>query len=83
MCDCITRLNEHLKPHNTRLTEVSMFNMKTGTCRQSLTIGSQKIGRSRAKAKVVLPTFCPFCGERVAPKDDDDGPQHPSPEKTP
>lgn len=69
MCKCVERINANLKPFNTVLSEVSMLNMKTGNCRQSLQIVSQKIDTARRamKAKTVLPTFCPFCGKRCTP----------------
>jgi hypothetical protein len=68
MCSCVKKLNKLLKAHNTVLGEVSMLSMKTGKCRQSLQIVSQRIQRGGPKPKVVLPTFCPFCGKRSAPK---------------
>jgi hypothetical protein len=61
-------MNKALEQYNTVLSEVSMLNMRTGKCRQSLIIASQKRERKRGKAKVVLPTFCPFCGKRTTPK---------------
>ena len=68
MCKCVQIINKELKQHNTVLSEVSMLNFKTGKCRQSLQIVTQKIARARGKARVVLPTYCPFCGNRTAPK---------------
>lgn len=69
MCDCVERLNEGLKQYNTVLDEVSMLNMETGACRQSLQITTQKLERKKGKPKIVLPTYCPFCGIRCVPVD--------------
>lgn len=70
MCTCVKTVNKELAKHNTVLSEVSMLNMATGKCRQSLQIVTQRIVNFRdgKKAKAVLPTFCPFCGKRAAPK---------------
>lgn len=65
MCECIERVNKGLAEHNTCLSQVTMVNFKTGGARQSLTIGTEKIESKRGKPKTVLPSFCPFCGERV------------------
>jgi len=67
VCTCIARVNKQLKQHNTCLEQVSMVNFETGKVRQSLQITTAKIERKRGKPKVVLPTFCPFCGKRSAP----------------
>jgi hypothetical protein len=67
MCNCIKKMNEHLKKYNTILEEVSMVNFTTGKVRQSLQITTAKLERKSGKKKVVLPTFCPFCGIRSAP----------------
>jgi hypothetical protein len=65
MCDCVEKVNANLKPHNTVLSEISMLNMMSGTSRQSLKIATEKLHRKRSKVKVVIPTFCPFCGEKI------------------
>lgn len=63
MCDCIKRVNAKLAEHNTCLAEVSMVNMKTGKCRQSIQVSTMKLSRlKKGKPKVMLPTYCPFCG---------------------
>lgn len=68
MCDCIERVNKSLAEHNTCLSEVSMVNFQTGGVRQSLTIGTSKLERKKGKAKIVLPSYCPFCGEHIEKK---------------
>ena len=66
MCDCIKRVDENLKKHNTVLTKLTVVNMITGAGRESLQIATQRLKRGRTKVHTVLPSFCPFCGERVA-----------------
>lgn len=66
MCNCIARVNKHLAEHNTALQQVSMLNFKSGRCRQSLVIATQKLRRTdKGKPKIALPTFCPFCGKAI------------------
>lgn len=68
MCNCVAEVNEMLKKENTFLEKVSLFNMKTGTCRESIHLVTGKLDRKKkGKAKVMLVTFCPFCGQRYAP----------------
>jgi hypothetical protein len=70
MCDCITLVNQRLAENNTVLSETSMINMKTGSIRQSLIIRTERLSRDkpRTRVKMVIPSFCPFCGERVKPE---------------
>lgn len=67
MCNCTDKVNKSLEPYNTILDEVSMLNMSTGVCRQSLHLVTGKRERKKGKARVVLVNFCPFCGDRYAP----------------
>lgn len=61
-CDCITRLNEKLRPHNTRLALTIGF----GGIGTVPSIGTEQIekGRGQPPAVAMLPTFCPFCGTK-------------------
>lgn len=68
MCDCVQRVNESLKQHNTVLTELTMVNLATGAGRQSLQIATQRLKGGRTKVYTVVPSFCPFCGERCVSK---------------
>lgn len=66
MCNCVNRVNTLLKDENTMIDQTSLVNFKTGVVRQSMMIASCKRDRlDKRKAKVILPTFCPFCGKRV------------------
>jgi len=70
MCDCAAKVNERLAESNTALSETSLINMKTGAIRQSLIVKTERLSRDkpRSKVKTVLPSFCPFCGERYKPE---------------
>jgi hypothetical protein len=69
MCNCVAEVQKMLEKENTRLTHVSLFNIKTGKCRESIHVSTEKIDtKKKGKAKYMLVTFCPFCGERYAPQ---------------
>lgn len=60
-CDCIRTLDAQLKPYNTRLGVTLVFG-KTSAVYPTLVTEQVEKGRGKAKAKAMLPTFCPFCG---------------------
>lgn len=61
MCDCIEKVNELLAPKNGELSVA--FSLTTGIAWPALTV--EKIDkRSRIKPPGMVPTHCPFCGER-------------------
>lgn len=67
MCECIDKVDEQLKPEGLYLETISMLNMSTGKARETVFCNTQRLVRSKAKRKKVVPTFCPFCGERLKP----------------
>jgi hypothetical protein len=62
MCDCITKLDEHLAAHNSRL-QVSFLN-EGGHLVERPHIGTEKINKRDRRSMGAVPSFCPFCGER-------------------
>jgi hypothetical protein len=60
MCECIDTVNKLLAEHNARL--VCTYNLSTG--RDFPKLGVEKIEtRKRGSAPLMIPTYCPFCGE--------------------
>lgn len=60
MCDCIADVNKLLADHNGRL--VCTYNLMSGRDYPKLTV--EKIeSRKRGSAPLMIPSFCPFCGE--------------------
>lgn len=71
MCGCLKRLNEALKDRNTKLSVSFCLSRDLSEADTTLMIQTEKIDRhSRVKAISVIPTFCPFCGEKYPRKDD-------------
>lgn len=66
MCECIAKANAQLEAQNLILREVSLINMTTGSVRQSLVLPVERLrgDGKRSKTKHVIPSYCPFCGER-------------------
>lgn len=69
MCDCIQKVNELLKEHNTQLDIPITFSFNVDKTPGALkadrvTIATKKLeSKKRGDAKKVLPAYCPFCGE--------------------
>jgi hypothetical protein len=56
---CFDSADEFLAKDNTRLS----FAMELPSGRDRLVVGSEKLSaRKKGKPKMVLATFCPFCG---------------------
>ena len=70
MCECITAVNAQLAEHNTVLDEVAVVSLSGRGMRSSLLIRTERLhartpAERRSKVKRVLPSFCPFCGEKI------------------
>ena len=60
MCDCITKIEEQLKPHGIELD--TAYSLTGGAT--LLAVGTVPIGGGRKnKAPKVFASYCPFCGE--------------------
>lgn len=61
-CTCIEDVNAKLAQRNTRLSLALVFSDPVG---ERLMITTEVIEKKRgAKACVMFPSFCPFCGEK-------------------
>lgn len=65
MCDCITIVNEQLRPANGRLTVGLGITADMGVVARLL-LGVEKADKNNRKAPPnVSATFCPFCGSKL------------------
>jgi hypothetical protein len=78
MCECVEKVNAVLAESNTVLDECCMVSMRGGEdgkskIRMSLVIASMRLDQSKKRTKVrrVIPSFCPFCGEKIKTTSDD------------
>lgn len=66
-CSCIEDIDKKLAERNTRLAQTIIFSKPAYA---TVTLVTEIIERKRgARPVVMLPTFCPFCGERYVPAD--------------
>lgn len=63
MCNCMTDIDNMLKEHNGRLCATIAL---AGNMPVYPTIMVEKIVPRGKKPPAVVPTFCPFCGEKYA-----------------
>lgn len=62
-CDCIMKINEKIRDHNTRIQVQFSTNSQSQDVICTPCIGTEKIDQKvRKRAMGVVPTFCPFCG---------------------
>ena len=60
MCDCIEKVNEALAEHNTQLN----INMSLSGRPSRIILDTIKLPtKQRGKKKMVVASYCPFCGE--------------------
>jgi hypothetical protein len=64
--DCIKRINEQLKEHN---TQISVALSLTDPGRELIHVGTSKADlSSRKKPMSMFASYCPFCGIRLQAK---------------
>ena len=66
-CKCISRIDELLKPHNTRLALTIEFGEQMPVYPTIMTEQIEK-GRGKKKAVTMMPSYCPFCGTKYPEK---------------
>lgn len=64
MCDCRKRIDEKLASLNGKLATGFCFTPR-GSAQLTLLMQVEKIKPRGKKPPHVLPTFCPFCGEKI------------------
>ena len=63
MCECLSKINEKLREHNTVIPPVIFFNGQPS--RPEIVV--EKLNKSiKGKTMGVMLRFCPFCGEEYA-----------------
>jgi hypothetical protein len=68
-CTCMEAVNDHLKPHNTKLAVSFMLTGDRSGMDVLPMIMVEKIdSKQRKKPMNVVPTFCPFCGTKYPRK---------------
>lgn len=61
-CDCISKCNNVLAPHNSALVTTLLTNP------ERVAIDTNKVdSKKRGRPARMIATFCPFCGERYGP----------------
>lgn len=65
MCDCMTDVDSSLKDRNTRLSASFCLTKDLGGMDVLPIIKTEKLDMgSRTKPVTIVPTYCPFCGEK-------------------
>jgi hypothetical protein len=69
-CKCFEKVNTQLAEHNTELVLLSTPDFTRGVFETHLAIATSRIKNLRdgKQAKVVVATFCPFCGKSLTAK---------------
>ena len=66
-CDCITQVQEQLKPEGLQLKRPMEFNLKAGIGRMGpplLMVERTASSKSKKKIPMIPCAFCPFCGTK-------------------
>jgi hypothetical protein len=62
MCDCIEKIDAHLKDHNSRVVTTFVRRGGSGGLQVQVALQTEKLNsRSRHKMEAIA-TYCPFCG---------------------
>ncbi len=66
MCECISRVNEGLKPKGLQLATAFIFSKDLSHAGVCLPVAVEKKSKADRKTRVpiILAPYCPFCGER-------------------
>ncbi|MET4341995.1 hypothetical protein [Bradyrhizobium sp. RT9a] len=65
MCECLTKVNTSLRDRNTKLATGFIFTRDLAGMDCLPLVAVEKVDtRKRGRATSVIPTFCPFCGEK-------------------
>lgn len=63
--DCVTRVNEKLALHNTKLAEIISLSEKPRELIQVTT--TKRNAAARGKPVAMFASYCPFCGAELNP----------------
>lgn len=67
--DCIRRVNELLREHNTVISQAVSF---SDPSRELIQVATAKVDSLvRSKPKALFASFCPFCGLKLASESSD------------
>ncbi len=71
MCECMNRVNEHLKADNTRLSVSFCLSEDLSAMDMLPIVQTEKVkSQIRGKPMMAVASFCPFCGTKYPRKDD-------------
>lgn len=68
MCECMTKMNEKLKPHNGKIALAILLPAEgSNALRSRMLVQTEPLDAAkRKKVPAVMASYCPFCGEHVA-----------------
>jgi ribosomal protein L33 len=62
---CWEKANKVLAADNTELDMQATITLGSATMGRAMYVPTRKINSRGKKARMVMPTFCPFCGEKL------------------